>query len=60
MITPEEQEILDGLPICDLGTITKEEKRMLEKLIRKGKVEKRKWYFNNMAMGQKKTWYYPL
>lgn len=53
-----EEQILECLPLCDIGQITKEQKKALNKLIRYGKVYKTKWYWNSMCIGNKKTWYH--
>jgi hypothetical protein len=46
--------------LMDIGHVTKEDKKQLEKMIRQGIVAKTKEYFAYYGMGKKKTVYYIL
>jgi len=52
------KELLDVLPICDIGQITKKQRAFLSREVKKGNVEKTLWFWNSMCIGNKKTWYY--
>lgn len=53
------EQLLESLPICSIGQLSKQQCNFLNRLARQGKITKTKWYWNSMCIGSKKTWYYP-
>ncbi len=60
MLNLTNEQLLNELPICNIGQLSKDQQRFLERMVKQDKVNKTKWWWSIPGMGSMKTWYHPV